>query len=272
MHNIRDFIKAVNLQTRLHDEDNCVKDEERFRNIFLKGFDDILSLKENYKNKPALVMAHGPSLLNIKKDEYDLFLKITCNDFQKIIDGASKPFFDNKFKPDFWCGANSLEALQKPSQMCLNQGIKCLITIPKKTEFEEYLNITKEKRKYLFPWLWEHKIFQNMLAVKYETKEMYSHCNTVTNHMIALALWLGCAPIHIAGFDMSYIKARKKLGTSHAGYDDVDIQSEPFLGKERTQAIADLRYLCKIARRKNIKIYNLAYEINNLPYALTFKE
>ena len=111
-----------------------------------------------------------------------------------------------------------------------------------------------------------------MLAVKCETKDTYSHCNTVTNHMIALALWLGCTPIHIAGFDMSYVGSREKGGTSHAGYNDSTIQVEPFTGQEKAKAIADLRYLCKIARSKNIKIYNLAHEINNLPYTLTFKE
>jgi hypothetical protein len=212
-------------------------------------------------------MAHGPSLLEIKKEKYTSFVKITCNDFYKIPN-----FFNDDFKPDFWCGANSIEALQKPSQMCLDLGIKCLITIPKKTEFEEYLNITQDKEKYVFPWLWEHKTFQNMLAAKHETEDTYSHCNTVTNHMLALALWLGCAPIHVAGFDMSYVKSREKGGTSHAGYNDNEIKAEPFIGQEKIKTIADLRYLRKIARSKNVKIYNLAHETNNLPYTLTFKE
>jgi hypothetical protein len=269
---IRKVIERSNLKIYGRADTSIIKNEENFRHELLKGFDKIVSLQDEYKNKPALVMAHGPTLLNIKKNEYNSFLKITCNDFQKVVDYSSKPFFDDNFKPDFWCGANSIEALREPSQVCLNNDIKCLIAIPKKTEFEDYLSTVENRKENLFPWLWGHKTLQRLLAAKYETKETYSHCNTIANHMIAFALWLGCAPIHITGFDMSYVEARKKMGFSHAGYDDGEIKYEPFNGKERKKTLADLRYLCGVARDKGIKIYNLSHEINKLPPTLTFKE
>jgi hypothetical protein len=275
MKDIRKFIENIDLKTRLHDEYKFIKDEEFFRSRCLQGFDRLLNLKDKYKDKPALVMGHGPSLLEIEKEKYDSFIKITCNDFHKIPE-----FFDDDFKPDFWCGSNSLEALKEPFSICLQKKIACFITIPKKTEFEELFNIYDEENNLVVPWIWEHRVFQEMLAAKYNFLKIYTHCNTTTNHMIAFALWLGCNPIHITGFDMSYSKALRETGMTHAGYN-----SELFMGdntvtglaafddpKERKQIINDLKYLCKIAYNNNIKMHNLSFKQNKLPYSLSYRK
>jgi hypothetical protein len=270
MHEFRQYLEEIDLSALIDGSGDISLQEPdiaKMRGYILSGFDRLLSLEGSCVGKKGLVMAHGPTLLQINKQDYDQHVKITCNDFHKIE-------FLNDFVPDFWCAANSYDALKEPFGICMDKNIDVLISVPRKCEFLKLVDIAerKEKLDLVSPWLWEIRMLQLMLAKKYKCTQPYSHCNTVTNHMIAFALWLGCAPIHIAGFDMSYIGSREKGGASHAGYNDSTIQVEPFTGQEKAKAIADLRYLCKIARSKNIKIYNLAHEINNLPYTLTFKE
>jgi len=60
------------------------EDKKNFKKDLLEGFDKICDLKDSFLNKPALVMGHGPSLLDIDKEKYKSHLKITCNWFHKI--------------------------------------------------------------------------------------------------------------------------------------------------------------------------------------------
>ena len=269
MEAIRNFIKNVTLKTVVDNVEPLITDEESFREHMLEGFEKILQLKDKHKNKEALVMGHGPTLLNIDKEKYRSHIKITCNDFHKIAD-----FFDG-FTPDFWCAANSYEHLKTPFEICLEKNINTFVTIPRKGEFVKLLNIaeTRDKMNLVHAWQWEHRIFQNMLATKYERSKIYTHCNTVTNHMIALALWLGCSAIDVTGFDLSYKKSLENTGMTHAGYKDeviaddhsksgVDAFDDP---RERGQIISDLRYLCAIANSRSIRINNLSHEVNGLP-------
>ena len=271
MNNIRDFIDNVNLETRLHDEYCSLEDENLFRNHCLEGFDKLIELKDSFKDRPAIVLGLGPSLLDLPKEKYKDHIKIVCNDFHRV-----PGFFNEDFKPDFWCGANNYDTLKDPFGLCIEQGIGCLITIPKKTEFERFLKLSEGKQKHVFPWIWEHRIFQCMLAQKYKVKMGYSHCNTVTNHMIAFALWLGCSSIEITGFDMSYRQAMKETGMTHAGfnYDSVSADSSNHGHNafddtaERNQIMNDLKYLCTIAHHNNISVINHSYVANGLPEVL----
>ena len=120
------------------------------------------------------------------------------------------------------------------------------------------------------------QIFQNLLAAKYNITKIYSRCNTITNHMIAFALWLGCNPISVTGFDLSYRKALKSGGTTNAGFNDDWVEDDDsVLGNnafdepaEKRQIINDLKYLCTIANHNKIKINNLSHSSNELPKRL----
>ena len=275
MDKIKQFIKNVNLKTTIGQEIGFVKNELLFREKIINGYDKILALKDLHKNKPAIVLAHGPSLLEIDKDLYKSYVKITCNDFQRISN-----FFGDDFKPDYWVGANSYGALKEPLSECKKRKINSLITIPLKTEFEKILEEFDDDSFELYPWLWEHTVFQSMLAFKYDFKSTYSRCNTVTNHMIALALFLGCNPIHVAGFDLSYTEALSRTGKTHAGYSDDKIikakTSQSLYAfddpSERRQIINDLQYLCKIGYNNGVEIHNLSFKNNKLPYNLSFRD
>ena len=272
---IREFVENVDLKTKIGQEFNFVKNESLFRQKMINGYDKILSLKDFHKNKPAVVLSHGPSLLELDKESYKSYVKITCNDFHLIPD-----FFGEDFQPDYWVAANSYEALKEPLRECQKRKINSLITIPLKTEFEKILEEFDDDSFEIYPWLWEYKVFQSMLASKYGFKSTYSHCNTVTNHMIALALFLGCNPIHVTGFDLSYSEALSKTGHTHAGYTNEKIKSsktsqelyafdDPF---ERKQIINDLQYLCKIGYNNGVEIHNLSFKNNKLPYNLSFRD
>lgn len=272
MENIRNFIQNVNLNTRLHDEHETFENVEAFRTHCLLGFEKLLALKDSCHGRPALVMGLGPSLLDLKKDKYSNHLKIVCNDFHRV-----PGFFNEDFKPDYWCAANNYATLKDPFELCVKEGIGCFVTIPKKTEFEQFLKLSEGRQEHVLPWIWEHRVFQAMLAQKYNIEAVYSHCNTVTNHMIAFALWLGCSQIEITGFDMSYRKAMAETGMTHAGfnYDSVSEDSSK-LGSnafddaaERNQIINDLKYLCTLAHHTKVTIINHSHAANGLPEILS---
>ncbi len=223
-------------------------DAEIFKREMLAGVEKIKKIEDSLNNKDALIMGLGPSLLDLDKQEYKNHVKLVCNHFYKVPD-----FFDKDFSPDYWCGANSINMLGYPVKFCLEQDIRVFVTIPRKEEFYELVKIGEETNKMdlFLGWMWEEQIFQRMLANKYNLKVTYSLCNTITNHMIALGLWLGCRSITITGFDLSYNQALKVKGATHAGFTDEKITNNHSKSgrfafddhSERQQIIKDLKYL-----------------------------
>ena len=261
---------------KLPDEAGSINNVGLLRETFINSFDHLMAMKGAYSGTSAVVLALGPSLLTIDKAKYADSLKITCNYFYKV------PIFDDMFKPDIWTGANSLEVLEEPAIKCLKDDIYCFMTIPKKTEFIHLMKKIPTKKDHLMlAWDWNMQIFQHMLSIQNGLSTVYSHGNTVTTHMIALALWLGCDRIEIAGFDMSYSEALRRTGMTHAGYShdtsEEDAQTIALRNGQnmfdhphsRLQIINDLKYLCYIASLNSIQIINLASEINRLPRQLS---
>ena len=56
-----------------------------------------------------------------------------------------------------------------PFKICLEENIKSFVTIPLLHEFSDLLKIAREGGHIdtVYPWLWEHQIFQNLLAQDY---------------------------------------------------------------------------------------------------------
>ena len=154
----------------------------------------------------------------------------------------------------------------------MEENIKSFVTIPLLHEFSDLLKIARESGHIdtVYPWLWEHQIFQNLLAQDYGLQKIYSRCNTITNHMIAFAMWLGCGSISVTGFDLSFHSAIETTGMTHAGYNKedqpLDLFDDP---RERRQILGDLKYLCTLASYRGVKIHNLSHEANRLPESLT---
>ena len=275
METIEKIIKERYNTTRLpnaHIKDEA--DAEVFKNEMLAGVEKLKAIKDSLVGKDALVMGLGPSLLDIDKEKYKNHVKIVCNHFYKVPN-----FYDEEFKPDYWCGANALRELERPVKLCLEQEIPTFVTIPRKEELSDLvkIGIETDRMNLFFPWMWEEQIFQRMLAYKYNLRVIYSLCNTITNHMVALSLWLGCKSIAVTGFDLSYSEALKSTGMTHAGHNEEEIEMEHSKlgrnafddGQERSKLLGDLKYLCSIAHSSNVVINNLSYKQNKLPQKLS---
>jgi hypothetical protein len=282
---MKEWIRSFALQNTNNYETEIVNNPDFFVQKLVSSYDKILELKDKEKGKSALVVAHGPSLSEIDKQEYSSFVNITCNLYSLLktknpVTEEMSSFYDKDYQPDYWVGANSYEELIEPIKECHKNGIPTLVAIPKKRELEKVMENPEIKEELSLPWLWEIEQFQRMLALENKQRLCYSRCNTVTNHMIAWAIWLGCSEIHVAGFDLSYANAMKKYGTTHAGYVHDGVLNENLNSttknlmafedqRERNQIVNDLNYLAEICKTKEVTLRNLSHEINNLPEFLS---
>ena len=270
---LTELIKEEYNTTYLFDAQiDSIDDQKFFKQSMLDGYKKIQSLENKHNNKAAFIMGLGPSLFDTDCSLHCEDIKFTCNHFHKVPN-----FFDNEMKPDYWCAANSYDELKDPFLFCMQNDIESIVTIPIRKEFVNLLKISKSKINLVYPWMWEQKIFQLSLAKKYGIKKTYSHCNTITNHMIAYALWMGCNPINVTGFDLSHNQALKTYGSTHAGFtdnrvkDDHSIHGSAALDDPvmRKQIMDDLKYLCFIANRNGITINNMSHKSNKLPKTLS---
>jgi|ETNvirnome_6_100_1030635.scaffolds.fasta_scaffold00746_7 hypothetical protein len=256
---------------------------EEYKKLLVRCTKNLYNLQDMYKERECLIMGLGPSLLELNKNEYKDCLKMVCNGFNNVPD-----FFDDDFKPDFWCGANDWEVFKTPVNYCIENNIKMFATTPNSMQFEEMLNLLKEKDclDNTFVWHWDSEILQKMVADKNNIDKCFSRPITIIIEMIAFALWLGCDPINITGMDLSYQDALKKTGSTHAGFSvewikdsvqsgaptgEAPTDKKPTrspLGEDKSRIINDLAYLCLVAKKNNIQINNLSSEANGLPYNL----
>ena len=253
---------------------------EEYKKLLVRCTKNLYDLKDTYKGKECLIMGLGPSLLNTDKDKHRDSLKLVCNGFDNVPD-----FFDDDFKPDFWCGANDWEVFKKPVNYCIENDIKMFATTPNSMQFEEMLNLLEEKGclDSTFVWHWDSEILQKMVADKNNSDKCFSRPITVIIEMIAFALWIGCDPINIIGMDLSYQDALSKTGSTHAGFsvgwikdsiqsgagvDEPATDKQPTrspLGEGRDRIISDIAYLCAAAKKSDTQINNLSFEANGLP-------
>lgn len=260
VYDLEKFQKRVDL-------DEPVLDTQLLKQIkeyCIHGIDNLSRIEDSGENKKALIMAHGPSLLSICKKKYKNHMKISCNDFHKI------KFFDD-FKPDFWLAANSYDALIEPLEICLTNNIDAIVTAPRKDQLIRLIQEAKEigNLNLFSPWIWNIKTLQGAIARRYGKNLTYSLGNTITVHMIAFAMLLGCRTIDVAGFDMSYKKAIEVTGKSHAG-ENLSADTDLFEDKrEIDQMINDITYLAEIAKIHDITINNLSSEINGMPKVIS---
>ena len=71
MHNFRKYIEGVNLYTLIDNSGDTLLQEldaSNIRSHFTRGFDNLLSLEDSCKGKKAIVMGHGPTLIQTNKE------------------------------------------------------------------------------------------------------------------------------------------------------------------------------------------------------------
>lgn len=237
---------------------------------------NIFELQDRERGRPALVMGGGPSLLDINKDDYKDAVKIACNDYYRSD-------FYKDFKPDYWCVAcsiNTLMGLPKfGGEKILNHAIAdnliLFIGIPRPNERDatrKYVDDLGYKHSVCF-WDWGNFEIQQLLKLRYNINDIYSHGTSVIVHQIALAFWMGCNPISVAGIDLSYKAARERTGQTHAGFDErvclgegVEwFQGDGLQVPSTLDCIhSDFAYFGEIAKRNNIRLVNSSYKYNGL--------
>lgn len=231
----------------------------------------IIDLQDKEKGRPALVMGGGPSLLDINKDDYSNTVKIACNDYYR------SSFYED-FKPDYWCAACSINTLMglpkfggsKILDHAIADNLILFIGVPRPNE-------RWTTQKYIMDfgyedsaccWDWGSSEIQRLLQQRYNTNDLYSHGTSVILHQIALAFWMGCNPISVAGMDLSYKAARERTGQTHAGFNETWLAEDDLLLVESTLRLIhqDLAYFGQIAKRVGIAFHNLSWETNKVNF------
>ena len=223
----------------------------------------IKMLRNVEAGKSCLICGLGPSLLKIDKEKYKNCIKIVCNNFQNVPN-----FFTNQYAPNYWCGANNYKTLIKNTKKCAQQGIVVFLTVPLLEELYNLLNKVKNFKYFnkIYFWYWEGRILQVLLKEEFKSEELYSNGKSVLVHMVALAIWLGCNPIYVAGIDFSYFGTKN----THAGFSEQDaLSNRSLLDSAKYPVFKDLEILAKYAKSVGTKIFNLSSDQNGWPVEFT---
>ena len=80
MHNFRQYMEGVNLRTLIDNSGDTLLQEldvSKIRSHFIGGFNKLLSLEDSCKGKKAIVMGHGPTLIQTNKEDYREIFKMS---------------------------------------------------------------------------------------------------------------------------------------------------------------------------------------------------
>lgn len=201
-------------------------------------------------NKPALVIAHGPSLDTIKKNLHSLkdrgFIIIDCNEWSQF----------HNVVPNFWVLANTSLTISSLKDI-INQYSEQL-----KVVYADSVDSTKKE------WIEQNIVAdylpynqRNFKSIKKTIQEeLQEYCkvdfhydtgDTVAVHEIALAILLGCNPIYFIGIDLDYDLGYAK----HDG--NLTIPSQSFENTWQERRYKDLETLNNSAKNIGVEIINL---------------
>lgn len=243
-----------------------------------KIFYDLKQLDNKHKDKPAIILAHGPSL-NTTLNTFKLLkdkdtITFGCNDWYK--------FYENP--PKYWVIANNecnmitekdiinkyqeaLEVIYSDSADTTNRdwiesNIKAQIYGFDSRHFLSNKCSKKDLRHLFFNLkrkinghknCCDHIIpgrytLQEYLRIRSGSFLRYSAGATVALHQISLAVIMGCNPIYITGIDLDY-----RLGYANKE----KAPDKEFFDSSLASIYADMRVINNSAKLLNINIFNL---------------
>ena len=162
-------------------------------------YEDILN---KHKNKPAIVLGHGPSMSPLiphigKLNEK--FLTISCNEWFL--------FFNDPI--DYWVVANSVFTMNKNvNNFNRFPNTKLIYADVADSSFDKRI-ADGLKNDYM---LYTERDVDNRIPIYIKLQEYcnyeinYRSYGTVALHMLAFAVLMGCNPIYITGVDLDYNK------------------------------------------------------------------
>lgn len=169
-----------------------------------------------HKNKPGLVVGHGPSF-NTVTDNYDKykekFIIIETNDWYSF----------HKTAPHYWLMANNIMTV-KTELSKINQHPNTTLLYASSVDKTNVDWVNNRVKSNYFPYVErgmdDLSDIRNILQEYSGLKKRYKGVGTSVVHSLAFAVVMGCDPIYICGLDLDYKKgfAKHQSRTPLANY------------------------------------------------------
>jgi len=159
-----------------------------------------------HKNKPGLVIGHGPSFNNVIDDynKYkEKFIIIETNDWYSF----------HKTAPQYWLMANTIMTVKTEIKKINSNPDTTLLYASSVDKTNTQWVDDKIKSNY-FPYvergMHDPSDIRNLLAEYSGLKKRYNGVGTSVVHSLAFSVIMGCNPIYICGVDLDYKKGFAK--------------------------------------------------------------
>jgi len=223
------------------------------------SFSDI---EGSHKNHPCLVIAHGPSLNTHlpKMEEYRQknVVLIDCNDWDNF----------HNIIPDYVVYANNIETMLKNCSRVNRWNTTIVyadsVDLTPRRWIDEHITcdfLPYDQRHFLQKdcgsgvrccgRILERLTIQEELQRYSSFKEHYGSGDTVSVHMLAFAVLLGCDPIYVTGLDLDYTQGYAESKAK------LRIPSKGELNNYLERILKDLKVINESAKMKNQRIINL---------------
>lgn len=215
------------------------KDRNKVKKQYNKGYVLVGSLKDEHKNKPALILGMGNSVNKVdltKHFENDIVF--ACNYYFKK--------FPN-LNPDVWSCIDSSAFRDIMSKNVIPKETTIIANYP-----VSYVDV---KNDHVF-WLTNNLIeYNENFKSKIEIERPY----TVATIMLMNAIYMGCNPIYIVGIDLSLSKSDSNYCYNDKAYNN---KFRPF-NNNYLWIMKEFKKLRHEAEIRGIKIYNLDHTPQN---------
>lgn len=219
---------------------------------------DYENIIDIHKNKPAIILGHGPSLDSIKKNIQDYKLK------NHIIFGCNL-WFHYHDKPNYWFITNPTTPIGDNIFLLNNYEIP--IFFSKAVDKTDLDYIDKMLKVDYFPFhqypsdkydLYEEQSIQERVKDYTNYEHRYGVGLSVALHMIAFSILMGCSPIYISGIDVDYNLGYASNNTEfdtkyYMSTRFPEVMNDDF----KKNFISDLKILNDSAKNIGSKLFNL---------------
>lgn len=186
-----------------------------------KQFKDII---DKHKNKPCLVVAHGPSLTDyldkIQQYKERGFVIIDCNDFYNFHDVTPTYIMFASSENTMLANKKKLNKLNTTvvyadsadltDKKWIEENITCDYLPYDQRHFDGKKCVVCNSFGCGKNFISNRRTIQEELQIFTGHNTHYGTGDTVTLHMLSLSILLGCNPIYVVGFELDYTKGYAK--------------------------------------------------------------
>ncbi len=223
---------------------------------------NIEPLIDNHKGKPAIVIAHGPSLNDhieeIENKQKSGHIVIECNEWHLF----------HSFQPDYWLFANTqltmssqihvlnqyripilyADTVDLTDRKWIENNLKCEYLGYDQRHFDNKPCYAKKCCHQLVP---GRKTIQEELQHYCKFDQHYGAGDTCAIHMISFMVLFGCNPIYFVGIDLDYSLGYAK----HNG--NIRLPNAKSQSQFRERILKDLKIIVDSAKNVGVDVINL---------------